>query len=666
MDKKLGALTAAAAVAGAGAAVVLAKKGGGGKKAAEKSGPETCAPASYRNTELGKHEKNRKGIYYTNGNYEAFARPEKPEGVENKSAYIVGSGLAALAAACFLVRDGQMPGDHIHILEAMDVAGGACDGIFDPSRGYVMRGGREMEDHFECLWDLFRSIPSLEKPGASVLDEFYWLNKHDPNYSLCRATVDRGRDARTDGKFNLSQKGCMEIMKLFMTPDEDLYDKTIEDVFDDEVFSSTFWLYWRTMFAFENWHSALEMKLYFQRFIHHIAGLPDFSALKFTRYNQYESLILPMQKYLEAAGVDFRFGTEVTNVIFDIRDGRKTATAIECRVNGAEQGIVLTENDLVFVTNGSCTEGTIYGDQDHAPNGDAEVRTSGCWSLWKNIAKQDPAFGRPEKFCSDISKTNWESATITTLDDKILPYITNICKRDPRTGKVVTGGIVSCQDSKWLLSWTINRQGQFKEQEPERGVRLGVRPLYRRARRLCEKAHEGVYREGDHPGVALPHRRAGGADPGPGRPQRRVRAHHDALHHRLFHAPDQGRPARCDPRRLCELRLPGPVRRYPPGHRVHHRVLRAHRHGGRLRPAGGGPGRARGVGQRVRHPGAAAQHRLPDGRQVPAGCLAARSSGTAEKAAAEGGPGHRHREGPAGSGRAPGQHVTVGFCHSAS
>ena len=52
----------------------------------------------------------------------------------------------------------------------------------------------------------------------------------------------------------------------------------------------------------------------------------------------------------------------------------------------------------MFITNGSCTEGTIYGDQDHAPNGDAEVRTSGCWNLWKNIAKQDPAFGHPESF----------------------------------------------------------------------------------------------------------------------------------------------------------------------------------------------------------------------------------------------------------------------------
>ena len=88
-------------------------------------------------------------------------------------------------------------------------------------------------------------------------------------------------------------------------------DTTLKDDNDDEVFDSTFWLYWRTMFAFENWHSALEMKLYFQRFIHHISGLPDFSALKFTKYNQYESLILPMQKYLEEADVVIYAGSLV-------------------------------------------------------------------------------------------------------------------------------------------------------------------------------------------------------------------------------------------------------------------------------------------------------------------------------------------------------------------
>ncbi|MBS1317798.1 MAG: NAD(P)-binding protein, partial [Lachnospiraceae bacterium] len=152
-----------AAAAGAGAAVLLAKTSKENKKNCNaKKQKETEQKKEYRNTERGKYEKNSKGIYYSNGNYEAFARPEKPEGVDDKQAYIVGSGLASLAAACFLVRDGQMKGSHIHILEAMDIAGGACDGIFDPSRGYVMRGGREMENHFECLWDMFRSIPSIE------------------------------------------------------------------------------------------------------------------------------------------------------------------------------------------------------------------------------------------------------------------------------------------------------------------------------------------------------------------------------------------------------------------------------------------------------------------------------------------------------------------------
>ena len=115
-------------------------------------------------------------MYYSSGNYEAFARPRKPEGVERKSAYIVGSGLAALTAACYLVRDGQMDGQRIHILEKDKIAGGACDGYKYEDVGYVMRGGREMDNHFEVMWDLFRSIPSIETPNVSVLDEYYWLN----------------------------------------------------------------------------------------------------------------------------------------------------------------------------------------------------------------------------------------------------------------------------------------------------------------------------------------------------------------------------------------------------------------------------------------------------------------------------------------------------------
>lgn len=403
-------------------------------------------------------------MYYSSGNYEAFARPKKPINVDNKSAYIVGSGLGALAAACFLVRDGQMKGENVHILEKDKIPGGACDGYYYNDVGYIMRGGREMDNHFECMWDLFHSIPSIETEGVSVLDEYYWLNKADPNYSLMRATEKCGQDAHTDKKFAISDKGAMEIMKLFFTPDEDLYDKRINEVFDDEVFNSNFWLYWRTMFAFENWHSALEMKLYIKRYIHHIGGLPDFTALRFTKYNQYESMILPMVKYLESFGVQFHYGMKVDNVLFDITNEKKQAKTIEVEVDGKKKYIDLTENDLVFITNGGCVENSTHGSQNEKAEFNPDIKPGGGWDMWRKIAAQDKSFGNPDKFCYDPKQTNWMSATVTTLDDKIPPYIEKICKRDPFSGKVVTGGIVTVKDSNWLLSWTFNRQPQFRDQ----------------------------------------------------------------------------------------------------------------------------------------------------------------------------------------------------------
>ena len=223
----------------------------------------------------------------------------------------------------------------------------------------------------------------------------------------------------------------MEIMKLFFTPDEDLYNKRINEVFDDEVFDSNFWLYWRTMFAFENWHSALEMKLYIKRFIHHISGLPDFTALRFTRYNQYESMILPMVKYLESFGVVFHYNTKVVNVLFDCQKDKKVAKKIEVILEGEEDSIDLTENDLVFITNGGCVENSSYGSQDKPASFNKAIRPGGGWDMWRKIAAQDASFGHPDKFCYDPEQSNWMSATVTTIDDKIPSYIQKICKRDP-------------------------------------------------------------------------------------------------------------------------------------------------------------------------------------------------------------------------------------------
>ena len=411
-------------------------------------------------------------MYYSSGTYEAFAHPEKPEGVEKKSAYIIGTGLAGLTAAFYLVRDGQMPGNHIHLLEKLELAGGSCDGYKDVHKGFYMRGGREMDNHFEIMWDVFRDVPSIETPNVSVLDEYYWLNKHDPNYSLCRATVNKGEDAHTDKLFKLDKDSAMALSQLFITPEADLEDKKISDVLPESFWETNFWLYWQTMFAFQKWSSVLEMKRYLCRYVHHIDGLPDFSALRFTKYNQYESMILPLIEYLKKHDVDVQFGMDVKNVVIEEVDGKKTAKELIYVKDNKEQSIPLTADDLVFITNGCCTDTSCYGDQTHAPDLSGIVNGQGeSWDLWKNIAKQakHDEYGHPDVFCSDTEATNWMSATVETSNEDIIQHIMNICKRDPRAGKVTTGGIVTVKDSvnNWFLSWTINRQPQFRSQNKD-------------------------------------------------------------------------------------------------------------------------------------------------------------------------------------------------------
>lgn len=409
-------------------------------------------------------------MYRSNGNYEAFARPVKPAKTEKiNQVYLIGSGLASLAAAAFLIRDGQLQGEKITIFEELDIPGGSLDGIDKDHYGFVIRGGREMEAHFECLWDLFRTIPSLEVENASVLDEFYWLNKEDPNSSYCRITHNRGKQLPTDGEFLLSENAVKEVLDLCLTKEENLQDKRIDDVFSIEFFESNFWTYWCTMFAFEQWHSAMEMRRYLMRFIHHIDALADFSSLKFTKYNQYESLVLPLVAFLKEKGVTFQYGSRVENVIVNMARGTKVAEKIVMTVKGEEKEIELTKKDLVFLTNGSITESSTYGDNDtSAP---ISKKIGGSWNLWENMAAQSSEFGHPEKFYEDIPDAAWVvSATVTTLDKQIAPYIEQICKRDPYAGKVVTGGIIHATDSAWKMSYTLNRQPHFKKQPKDQLV----------------------------------------------------------------------------------------------------------------------------------------------------------------------------------------------------
>lgn len=394
------------------------------------------------------------------GNYQNI-NTLMPDNIGKKKAYLIGGGVSSLSAAAYLILDGHMDGKQITILEESSIFGGAMDGAGNAEEGYIIRGGREMEEHYECCWDLYSKIPSLENPSRTVLDEFRELNKKDPNFSTCRIIEKCGEKADFSS-LGLEKTHIMQLTKLFLATEEDLGAMTVEQFFEPSYFETDMWLYWRSMFAFENWHSVVEMKRYMERFMHLLPGMSSLSGILFSKYNQYDSFILPLKKWLESKNVVFEYEAQVNDLDIDIKDNKKTVTAIRLTHREKDETIYTTENDFVFVTNGSMTENSTLGSMEKAPVLNREE--GGCWRLWKNIAKKDSSFGKPEVFCGDIDKSKWESFTITCTDSKIADILKDLTGRNPYSGNVVTGGIITIKDSNWLLSFTCNRQPHFVNQ----------------------------------------------------------------------------------------------------------------------------------------------------------------------------------------------------------
>ncbi|WP_194785580.1 oleate hydratase [Actinomyces haliotis] len=398
--------------------------------------------------------------------------PTPPADVAERHAYLVGSGIASLIAAAYLVRDGRMPGENITILEQLAVPGGSFDGAGDTERGFIARGGREMGQHFECFWDIMREIPALEMPEPyTVLDEFRTVNENDPNVDPCRVIHHQGK-RRDTYKMGLNKKGQLAVVRLLLAKEEDTYYKTIEDWFDADFLASNFYTLFKTMFAFEQYESLTEMKRYMHRFLQYLPGFSDLSCLRFSRYNQFESFVLPLTSWLKDKGVRFQYDTCVDDLDMEITAGRKTVTGIRYhRADGTEDTIDVAPKDLVLATIGSCTESTGYGDMDTVPPFYTD-RPGGAWTLWRNLAKKSSVFGRPDVFCSHPRETVWESVSFSFIgeDHPFLRKIQELTGNDPLSGRTVTGGIITAEDSGWCLSLTMNRQPQFRAQPKDWGV----------------------------------------------------------------------------------------------------------------------------------------------------------------------------------------------------
>ena len=394
--------------------------------------------------------------------------------------YIVGSGIAGLATAYYFIRDGRIPGENITFIEQLHLEGGSMDGAGNVNDGYIIRGGREMDFSYENLWDLFQDIPAVELPEPySVLDEYRLLNDNDPNYSKSRLINNRGQ-VKDFSKFGLNKKDQLSLVKLLLKKKEDLDDITIEQYFSQTFLESNFWTFWRTMFAFENWHSLLECKLYMHKFLHAIDGMRDFSCLVFPKYNQYDTFIKPLREFLQKKGVQLQFNTLVKDLDLHVDTEGKVVKGLITEQHGEEKIIPVSQDDFVIVTTGSMTEDTAYGNNTTAPILEIDNSTSGMspgWKLWKNLAAKSPIFGHPEKFCSNIEKSSWESATLTCKPSAFTEKLKEYTVNDPYSGKTATGGIITITDSNWLMSFTCNRQPHFPTQ-PDDILVIWVYALY--------------------------------------------------------------------------------------------------------------------------------------------------------------------------------------------
>ncbi len=414
---------------------------------------------------------------YSGSNYQTLTTPRAPKKNRKRKAFIVGGDIPGLAAAAFLIRDAGFKPENVTVLvdPAQRESGPANTG--DADSGFITRGKQELEENFQTLWDLYSTIPSLEVNG-SVQDEVEELNAADPNVAQRRFTHKGGRKVTKEDSLGLSGKALEDITALVLSLPEDLYDREIRKRVSKDFLDSKFWLHMRTTFGFEKWHSALELKLHLQRYVHLIPHFHDMSGWKTTRYSRYHSLVLPLETWLRSEGVNFK-DVSVTDVAFNIdhMSEEKIATSLTYMDEGGKDKskaspttIELRRKDLLLVTLGSVTENASVGDHDTPAVERKDIDEGGSWALWRKIAVNDPSFGNPDNFCTRTGDTRWHSATLTATSEQVRERISEITGRTPSPGRTVSGGVVTAVDSPWLLSWSVPRQPHFPTQREDQTV----------------------------------------------------------------------------------------------------------------------------------------------------------------------------------------------------
>ncbi|MDH6229013.1 oleate hydratase [Streptomyces sp. MJP52] len=371
-------------------------------------------------------------------------------------AYLVGSGIAALAAAAFLIRDGGFDGGDIHLFEEQPDIGGSLNPGGTAGIGHTVPGGRMIDAGAYCAFDLFGGIPSLDDPSVSVTQEILAEHENFTWDDVTRLVDGEGRvvDPHATG---FSERDRLELLRCLAVPEGRLDGKRITDCFGTHFFTTNFWLMWCTTFAFRPEHSAVEFRRHLKRFIHLLPEFATMSGIHRTRYHQYDSLVLPLAAWLRERGAVFHTGCRVTDV--ELAPGREEIRVRTLRLsrNGQQEKITVAPEDLVLVTNGSVTDAASFGSHTAPPP--TPTHRTDAWLLWHRMARGRADLGYPSVFDKNVKESLWESFTVTAKDPVLLEALEEFSGRE--AGR---GGLMTLTGSNWLLTLVADRQPVHRDQ----------------------------------------------------------------------------------------------------------------------------------------------------------------------------------------------------------